>query len=111
MFSLGSEGLTRYDNLTEWRWNSLDNGSANDCRLCVPTRAKEVWNSCRKKCTNVPAELKDMKIFMKLAFQKFGSIESKWNYWLNQSQSTRKRLLQLIKDNNALFSFLMNGYK
>ena len=111
LFSSGSEGLTRYNNLTEWRWNSLDNGSANDCRLCASTRAKKAYDSCQKSCTNMPNDLKDMEIFMKISFQKFGSIEAKWNYWLSQSQTTRQRLLQLLKDNNNLFSFLMNGYK
>ena len=108
--SSGSEGLTRYNNLTEWRWNALDNGSANDCRLCVPTRAKEVWNLCRKSCINVPIELKDMEIFMNIAFRNFASIESMWNYWLSQSQTTRKRLLKLLKDNKALFSFMLLRY-
>ena len=112
LFSSGSEGITRYNNLTEWRWNNaLDSGNANDCRLCVSSRAKEVWDSCQKACTNVPNDLKDMKIFMKIAFQKFASVEAKWNYWLSQSQTTRQRLLQLLENNNNLFSFLMNGYK
>ena len=74
----------------------------NDCRLCVPAREKDIWNSCRTSCSKVPNDLKHMKIFMKIAFQKTVSIESKWNMWLSKNRNSTS---ELFPDNQALFSF------
>ena len=49
----------------KWEWNAVQNGGTHDCRLCIPSRPWHVWNSCHKYCTNIPNELKDMKIYLK----------------------------------------------
>ena len=46
----------------KWEWNAVRNGSVYDCRLCIPTRPKNVWNSCSKDCKHVPPELANIKL-------------------------------------------------
>merc|ERR1712038_1013640 len=87
-----------------WKWDGLENGENNDCRLCVSTRDKKIWNSCRHDCKNVPAELKDMQVWMKLALQ-----EDTLNNWLNSSEQSRKHFLKMFKKDKLMFSLMMNS--
>ena len=89
-----------------WKWDALENGENNDCRLCVSTRDKKIWNSCRHDCKDVPKELKDMQVWMKLALQED---TLKLNDWLNSSEQSRKHFLKMFKKNKLMFSLMMNS--
>ena len=47
-----------------WKWNAIQSGSSNDCRLCNQWDAK---SRCHKDCSIVPQKLLDMKFLLKYA--------------------------------------------
>jgi len=87
-----------------WKWDALENGENNDCRLCVSTRDKKTWNYCRHDCKTIPAELKDMQVWMKLALQ-----EDTLSNWLQSSEKSRKHFLNMFKKDKLMFSLMMNS--
>ena len=91
------------DNVTKtWTWKALENGMTNDCRLCVPTRSKEVWNSCKNYCKDIPNELKDMEIIMALTQNPGG------DSWLRSSKYGREQILKILKSSPALLKLYTN---
>ena len=98
---------SRHDSMNNsrtWKWDALENGENNDCRLCVSTRDKKIWNSCRHDCKDVPADLKDMQVWMKLALQ-----EDTFSNWLHSNERQRKFYLNMFKKNKLMFSLQMNS--
>ena len=90
---------------TKWKWNALDNGTTNDCRLCVPTRSEKVWNSCQHDCKDIPNELKDMELVMKLTQS---TRIAGGSDWFSYNKYGRERLLKMMKSSPSLLKLYTN---
>ena len=53
-----------------WTWNAVRNGSVYDCRLCLPTRSRVIWDSCHKQCSSIPPDLLERKRIMEEKWKK-----------------------------------------
>ena len=90
----------------EFKWNALENGNSNDCRLCVRSRGEKFLSSCQNDCSNIPKDLKDMEIFMSLAQNKYGG-----SSWWSSDARARKRFLEMFKDDTLLRLLIRNEDK
>ena len=98
--NLEESDQTNLNDSSNWRWDALDDGLNNDCRLCAQSRGPKIWNSCHNECKDIPGDLEDMKLFMRLALGKHGS-----SSWWSSDEKSRNRTLKLFKDNKAYYNF------
>lgn len=93
------------NNSTELKWNALEDGNSNDCRLCVRSRGQKFLKACQNDCSNIPKDLKDMEIFMSLAQNRYGG-----SSWWSSDARARKRFLKMFKGDKLLLELIRDMY-